>query len=164
MAASFVLFIHLHEPGPGIGCIGCFPDAIPVAALSWVWLTGFVYYRLRGTASGFTVLFAPALFALTIQHSPGVPMFITAFVLILSESRRGFSKRAIASLNFLGDWSYPLYLFHFPSFLVALTFGSNRSAITLGSAFLVSLIALYAVDYPARRIFRKKRAATAPAT
>ncbi|PLY99953.1 hypothetical protein CY652_23600 [Burkholderia sp. WAC0059] len=156
IAISFAFFIHLHDPAPGVACMDHFPAGESIIGLSWVWVTGFLYYRWRGTPIGFAILVGPSLFALTIQHSPGAPMFITLFVLILCEGRK-LADRTIASLNFLGDWSYPLYVFHFPSILVALALGSNRSIITLGAAFATSLIALYAVDYPSRKFFKHRR-------
>ncbi|WP_321865737.1 acyltransferase family protein [Paraburkholderia tropica] len=162
MAISFAFFISLHDAGPGVACMDRFTLGKAVLGLSWVWVTGFVYYRMRGTAVGFAVLVAPSLFALTIGHSPGVPMFITAFALILCEGRN-LGERTIAALNFLGDWSYPLYLFHIPAFLIALTLGSNRSIITLGAAFGTSLAALYMVDYPSRKLFKRRKSNAAVA-
>ncbi|TCW78808.1 hypothetical protein C5O80_31460 [Burkholderia sp. SRS-46] len=155
MLASFIYFLNLNGPQPGVAGMDQFLAGKAIVGLSWVWVTGFLYYRLRGTPFGFVILVAPSLFALTIQHSTGVPMFITAFVLVLSEGKQ-FSERVIAALNFLGDWSYPLYLFHIPALIVALSLGVNRSALQLGMAFAVSLAALYVVDYPSRKLFKKQ--------
>ncbi|HEY1999887.1 hypothetical protein, partial [Paraburkholderia sp.] len=67
----------------------------------------------------------------------------------------------IAFLNFLGDWSYPIYLFHIPALILAIAIGVNRSIAQLGVAFLVPLLALYVIDYPSRSLFRRKAPALA---
>jgi peptidoglycan/LPS O-acetylase OafA/YrhL len=156
MLASFVLFVRAFPPGPGLASMGQLSHGHGILALSWLWMTGFVYYRYRKTAPGIFLLFAPALFAVAIEHSVGLPYFITAFVLIVAE--RVTVRRSLHRLfNFLGDWSYPLYLFHFASFVVMLRFGSTRSVITLSGAFIISLLALCLVDLPARRLFRQQK-------
>jgi peptidoglycan/LPS O-acetylase OafA/YrhL len=157
---SFIYFLRLHPPGPGVGCMDGFTHGEAVIGLSWVWVSGFLYYRYRGTAYGFALLIGPPLFAMTIDHSPGVPMFIAILVLILSEGHI-FPKKCIALLNFLGDWSYPIYLFHIPAIILALTIGANRSVEQVGFAFAVSLLALLMVDYPIRKITRRKAPAIA---
>jgi peptidoglycan/LPS O-acetylase OafA/YrhL len=160
IAISFIFFLRLHAPGPGVGCMDGFTHGEAVLGLSWVWVSGFLYYRFRGTSSGFVLLMVPSLFALTIEHSPGVPMFIAILVLILSEGHV-FPKKSIAFLNFLGDWSYPIYLFHIPALILAIAIGVNRSIAQLGVAFLVPLLALYVIDYPSRSLFRRKAPALA---
>ena len=152
IAVSFVLYLNAFPPGPGVAGTSNLTHGYGIAVLSWLWVTGFVYYRHRRTPLAIVLLIAPALFTLTIDHSTGVPYFIAAFVLIAAED---FSVPAWGRkvLNFLGDWSYPLYLFHMACFIVMLHFGSSRSIITLSGAFGISLAALLLVDYPCRRLF-----------
>ncbi|WP_321865736.1 acyltransferase family protein [Paraburkholderia tropica] len=154
--ASFIAYLMI-QPSPGHG-IDALPHGLAIVVSSWMWVTGFLYYRLRGTPIGFVVLALPSTFALTLGHFTGAPLFISIFVLVVSSEIR-LPAPLIQKFNFLGDYSYPLYLFHWPAFIAALALGSNRSATTLGAAFLVSLIALYAIDFPARRQFRKRRTA-----
>ncbi|WGS46685.1 acyltransferase [Burkholderia sp. JSH-S8] len=154
IAASFVAFLTV-VPLPGHG-IDSLEHGRVFATCSWLWITGFLYYRLRGTALGFLVLALPSTFAATLGHFTGAPLFISIFVLVASAEIR-VPKRMHRSLNFLGDYSYALYLFHIPAFIAALSLGSNRSAITLSAAFGLSLIALYAVDYPSRKFFRTRK-------
>jgi peptidoglycan/LPS O-acetylase OafA/YrhL len=162
MLASFILFVRVNPPGPGVAGMDQLTHGKGILALSWVWMTGFVYYRYRRTPLGILLLIGPSLFALTIEHSTGVPFFITAFVLVAAEEF-SVSAKLQRFFNFLGDWSYPLYLFHMACFIAVLHLGSNRSIITLSSAFIVSLLALYLVDYPSRTLFKRKakRKATA---
>ncbi|NPT62596.1 acyltransferase family protein [Paraburkholderia elongata] len=159
IAASFVSYINAFPPGPGVAGMGDLSYGKGIIGLSWIWLTGFVYYRHRGTPFALILLIAPSLFAMTINHSTGIPIFITAFVLIAA-NEFSISERVQKALIFLGDWSYSLYLFHIAGFIVMLHFGSSRSIITLGGAFAVSLAALLLVDYPCRRLFRRKAAPT----
>lgn len=156
IAVSFCLYLNAFPPGPGVAGTGALTHGYGIAVLSWLWVTGFVYYRRRRTPLAIVLLIAPALFAMTTGHSTGAPYFLTAFVLIAAEDFNipQWSRRA---LNFLGDWSYSLYLFHMAGFIVMLHFGSTRSIITLSGAFGISLAALLLVDYPSRRWFGRKK-------
>jgi peptidoglycan/LPS O-acetylase OafA/YrhL len=151
IGASFVLFLRTTPLGPSLQL----PQAQVTLALSWLWMTGFVYYRLRDTPHGVVILLAPAIFAFTINHPVGVPYFIAAFVLIVAG---GFQIRPRYQrlLVLLGDWSYSLYLFHLACFIVMLKLGSDRSILTISGAFAISLFALFAVDYPSRKLFRRR--------
>lgn len=150
---SLIAFLRIAPP-PGHG-IEAMSHGFPMLLLSWQWVTGFVYYRLRGTALGFAVLALPSVFAATVGHFTGPPLFIAIFALVLSEQFE-LSKKVIRFFNFLGDYSFPLYLFHIPAMIIALALGSNRTAITLAVMGVVPLIALYAVDYPSRSLFKRK--------
>lgn len=152
IALSFFAFIKISPP-PGRGIEGM-THGLGILVLSWQWVTGFVYYRLKGTPLGFAVLALPSVVSLTLGHFTGAPLFVTIFVLVMSE-QFVLSKRIIGPFNFLGDLSFPLYLFHIPAMVIALALGSNRSVITLGSMLLLSLLALYAIDYPSRKIFKR---------
>jgi peptidoglycan/LPS O-acetylase OafA/YrhL len=153
IALSLTAFLKINPP-PGSG-VDVLRHGLPFLNLSWLWITGFLYYRLRGTVAGFLVLAAPSVFSMTVGHFTGAPLFISIFVLLLSSEFR-VSPRMIKVGNFLGDLSFPLYLFHFPALILALRLGSNRSIITLATMLLVSLAALYLVDYPCRKLFARK--------
>jgi peptidoglycan/LPS O-acetylase OafA/YrhL len=150
---SLIAFLTINPP-PGAG-VDVLRHGLPFLNLSWLWITGFVYYRLRGTPLSFLVLAAPSVFAATVGHFTGAPLFISIFVLVMSSEFK-LSPRLIKAGNFLGDLSFPLYLFHFPAMILALRLGSDRSIITLGSMLVVSLAALYLVDYPSRKLFARK--------
>ncbi|MBN3816262.1 acyltransferase [Paraburkholderia sp. Se-20369] len=152
IAASFVAFLTILPP-PGHG-IDFLQHGRVFVTTSWLWITGFLYYRWRGTPLGFLVLMLPSTFAATLGHFTGAPLFISIFVLVASTEIR-VAKSLLRPLNFLGDYSYALYLFHIPAFIAALILGSNRSIVTLSAAFGISLIALYVVDYPSRRLLKR---------
>jgi peptidoglycan/LPS O-acetylase OafA/YrhL len=153
---SFIAFLTILPP-PHRG-IDALPHGQVFLTSSWLWITGFLYYRLRGTPLAFIVLALPSTFAATLGHFTGAPLFISIFVLVASTEIK-VSKNFIKPLNFLGDYSYALYLYHYPAFIAALAIGLNRSIAQLGAAFAVSLIALYIVDYPCRAVFKRRRRA-----
>ncbi|RKF43531.1 acyltransferase [Paraburkholderia fungorum] len=153
IALSLWAFMKISPP-PGHGIEGL-SHGLPFLTLSWLWITGFLYHRMSGTPLGFVVLALPSVFALTHGHFTGAPLFITIFVLVMS-GELTMGKRAIKICNFLGDLSFPLYLFHIPAMVIALKLGSNRSIITLASMILLSTAALYLVDYPSRKLFGRK--------
>lgn len=153
VALSFVAFMEIAPP-PGHGIEGM-SHGLTILVLSWQWVTGFVYFRLKQTPFGFTMLVLPSAVAAALGHFIGVPHFIAIFVLVLSE-QVNLSKKVVECCDFLGDFSFPLYLFHIPAMVIALALGSNRTVTTLGAMFLLSLAALLAIDYPGRRLFRRK--------
>jgi peptidoglycan/LPS O-acetylase OafA/YrhL len=153
IALSLIAFLTINPP-PGRG-INVLTHGLPFLNLSWLWITGFLYYRIEGTAAGFFVLAAPSVFSLTVGHFTGATLFISIFVLLLSSEFR-LSPRMVKVGNFLGDLSFPLYLFHAPAMILALRLGSKWSFVTLSTMFLVPLAALYLVDYPSRKLFARK--------
>jgi peptidoglycan/LPS O-acetylase OafA/YrhL len=161
IAVSFIAFLTILPP-PGHG-IDFLQHGRVFLTSSWLWITGFLYYRMRGTPPGFLVLAVPSTFALSLGHFTGAPLFISIFVLIASAGIR-IPERLRRPLNFLGDYSYALYLFHIPTFVAALVLGLNRSILQLGAAFGVSLAALYLIDYPSRTLSRRRRRAIACTT
>ncbi|MFL9947265.1 acyltransferase [Paraburkholderia agricolaris] len=155
---SLTAFLTINPPiGHGIDVLS---HGLPFLNLSWLWITGFLYYRLKGTAAGFAILAFPSVFALTLGHFTGAPLFISIFVVVMSAEVR-ISPKLIKVCNFLGDLSFPLYLFHFPAMVLALRLGSNRSAITLAAMLAASVAALYLVDYPSRKLFGRNAARAA---
>jgi len=157
--ASFAFFIAAHHLNLNMLAVEGWSDAgsgRAFAGLAWMWIIGFVYHRYRGTTFGFVMLLAPALLAASIGRSPGMPYFIAAFALILCHPIR-LPEEAIKACDFLGDLSYPIYLFHFPTMAALASLGVvNRVPVVIG-VLAASLAALYLVDYPARAFFARRR-------
>jgi peptidoglycan/LPS O-acetylase OafA/YrhL len=151
---SFLAFVLMLPPGKIMGYL---QHGGVMLTSSWLWVTGFLYYRLRGTAKGFVLLALPSVLALTLGRFTGAPLFISIFVIVLS-SEFHVPKQYLRACNFLGDYSYALYLFHIPAMIAALALGARYSITALISAFAVSLAAIYGVDYPSRKLFRYRRA------
>jgi peptidoglycan/LPS O-acetylase OafA/YrhL len=152
---SFIFFLKLHPAGPGVAGMANDTYGKAIIGLSWVWLSGFLYYKYRNTSRGAVLLFAPPFYAMTRQHSPGVPMFIAIFVLLLSDELQ-ISFRLRKIFNLLGDYSYPLYLFHMPAMIGSVILGVKGPILPVLVAALVSLAALYGIDYPVSKFLTKK--------
>jgi hypothetical protein len=69
IGVSFAAFM-LIEP-PSHHGVDVFEHGMTFVVLSWIWVTGFLYYRLRGTPLGFLLLSAPTVFAATLGHPTG---------------------------------------------------------------------------------------------
>ncbi len=137
---------------------------IPLLFLAWVWLLGFIYF-LQAKA-----LFAPPLVIglgclllslnnLVYDHRKLSLLVYVLTALALIYGTAVPLPRWLARLcQYLGNLSYPLYLFHFPAFLLAyLGLGTQNSGVLLGAALMVSAGFYHAVDVPVQRYFRSRR-------
>jgi peptidoglycan/LPS O-acetylase OafA/YrhL len=150
VAISYAAFLLIRPPqGHGVEMLY---HGKGLLVLSWFWLTGFLYFRMRDTKMG--------CLAIPTGVFIGAPFLITVFTLILS-SQYQLRKRISKTFVFLGDVSYPLYLFHIPVLIAVIVYGSTHASVIIGLSLIVSVASLYAIDYPCRLIFRK-RAAIAP--
>jgi len=155
--ASFVFFIREHQPIPNMAAVAGWSDLLsakPLLGLAWIWIVGFLYFRCRESRWGILLLFGPGLVAAASGRSPGNPYFITVLVLVVS-GEIGLTERLRKVLGYLGDLSYPIYLFHFPTLAIISAFGLPQWGTFLGAVLLISAIFLHAIDYPSRRIFRR---------
>ena len=150
--ASFLVFM-LVSPPPGRGPEG-FEHGIGIVALSWMWVSGFIFYRYRRQPFGFLIIAMPSVLVLYFGHFIGMPMFISIFTLIMCDQLK-FSPWTRRSLNYLGDLSFPMYLFQAPVMIALITFGANGKALIVGGIILLSAASLHFIDYPCREAFRK---------
>jgi peptidoglycan/LPS O-acetylase OafA/YrhL len=119
-------------------------------------MTGFLYFRLRSTPLGFTVLALPATLSLALGKNWGLPLLFSIFVLIMS-TEVSVTGRLGKFCDFLGDVSYPLYLFHLPTMMALLALGVNTSLALLLGPLALATVALYAIDMPIRSRFSSKK-------
>jgi peptidoglycan/LPS O-acetylase OafA/YrhL len=115
----------------------------------WCWLLGFLLWKQRGPAVYLCLLggFALMFFA-DATPEPLSPVTYALSVLLLLFARNlrlpGF-LRTIG--NYLGDISYPLYLFHLPSMILAYALLGVRSSIGwVACALAISVTAYHLVD------------------
>jgi peptidoglycan/LPS O-acetylase OafA/YrhL len=111
-----------------------------------------LYRRFDGHSVGFAVLIIPSVYARYFGHFTGASLFISIFVLVLSGEFK-LSNRWRRICSFLGDVSFPLYLFHIPTMVLLLSFGVTGSAAMVVGSVLTSVLALYGIDYAGRRLF-----------
>lgn len=153
LGASFAAFMLISTP-PGGGAER-FTWGLAMLTLSWLWVTGFLYHRFDRQPVGFAVLVIPSVYALYFGHFTGAPLFISLFVLVLSREFQ-LSERLQRACLFLGDVSFPLYLFHIPTMVLLLSLGVKGSAAMVIGSLLASVLALYGIDYPSRRHFHSR--------
>lgn len=155
VAISYIAFLLIKPPiGQGVEALY---DGKGLLVLSWFWVIGFLYYRIRDTKMGYLLLVAPGCLAMPTGAFVGAPFLITVFVLILSSECR-IGARVQKAFSFLGDVSYPLYLFHIPVLMTLVIYGSTHASLMVGISLVVAVFSLYAVDYPARKLFRPRAA------
>jgi peptidoglycan/LPS O-acetylase OafA/YrhL len=138
----------------------------------WCWLLGFLMWRDRGP-----VILAGAVLGIPLvllaQATPEVLASVTyaaSIVLLLLVHKIKIPGWAHALGDYLGDLSYPLYLFHLPSFILAYEFGLRKPFVFVVVALGISLAAYYAIDrylkgkYLKPLLFRRPRLVPIEAT
>jgi peptidoglycan/LPS O-acetylase OafA/YrhL len=134
--------------GPGFGPA--------ISGLFWLWISGFIYYRFRRTPLGFCILAFPCVLAFFFGRSVGFPCFATIFALILCEEFQ-FSVKVVKFFDFLGDLSYPIYLFHVAVMALMVWMGCQGLWVYCIGVVGVSAVLVYAVDYPLRNLLANKQ-------
>jgi peptidoglycan/LPS O-acetylase OafA/YrhL len=130
------------------------------ARFAWPWLIGFVY-STRGRVKEVGLLCALGTIAVVINRTDtgetlGWLLFVLVVAVVLSVSRIEISKKAQGVLNFLGEQSYPLYLFHFPIYLLLFHFFGVRNVWIFIAATGVIVAGLnYLLDHWLKRVFWK---------
>ena len=152
MVASFFVYMFVSPP-PGGGPEG-FEHGIGIIALSWMWVSGFLYHRHRQQRFGLLVICLPPILVLHYGHFIGVPMFISIFALIICETLK-FSPQLRRTLDYLGDLSYPMYLFQVPVMIIVITLGSTNKYLIVGCIVLLSVASLHFIDYPCREAYKR---------
>lgn len=132
-----------------------------ITGLFWLWISGFLYYRYRRTPFGFFILAFPCVLAFFFGRSVGFPCFATIFALILCEEFR-FPAKVVKFFDLLGDISYPVYLFHVAVMALMVWMGFQGLWVYCLGVVGFSVLAVYAIDYPARKIFSKRQKQPSP--
>jgi peptidoglycan/LPS O-acetylase OafA/YrhL len=150
MVASYAAFLALEQLRPdgmyvwtsGLACLGA----------AWIWLSGFMWYRLKGTLKGVLVVLFPSLFAAAAGYFIGIPLLLTLAILIVS-GRVKLGASQTRAMVVLGDVAYPLYLSHTAVVAYLCSRGMTNSAVLAVASLSVATLMVYFVDYPARRSF-----------
>jgi peptidoglycan/LPS O-acetylase OafA/YrhL len=140
-----------------------FPTAlwgINVVLLGWAWVLGFWMQRAKGSA--LEIAWAIGVFALTLNHAGIEKWWLFTFSLPLLAlkiaPRLRPNERLARWFLFLGDISYPLYLVHFPLYLVWTRHGfETPGVVLLVGAIAVSSVLDLAYDKPVKRLIRRAR-------
>lgn len=134
----------------------------PALRYGWPWLIGFLSttrHRPK-TVNTFLVIgvFVTALNKTDTAEELSWLTFglVAVSVILLNTYQISISKQLQKVLNYLGELSYPIYLFHFPLYLLLYRFLEVRSIwlfITL--TFLITIIINYIADHWLKRVFWK---------
>lgn len=115
----------------------------------WCWLAGYVFWHQRSHLSAAILLCGSIVVAFSEDTMSAYdPLtYAATVVMIVLSSRIKVRARLARVFTFLGDFSYPLYLFHLPSFILAYAgFGIRRPEFLLATALLITLLFLLLVD------------------
>jgi peptidoglycan/LPS O-acetylase OafA/YrhL len=162
MVATLVSFSAMMIYCLKTGTIGgaLLPFGWNVPLLAWAWLTGYVYFRHRSKITFSLMLFLPMIMFEVIVplKFASTVIAISAVGILFSESIQIKSKRAMRALNFAGDVSYPLFLFHTPLlFYIAASGGIHNGDEIIAGVVGTVTIGYYgarrATDYVANGIF-----------
>ena len=118
-ALAFVAYPRLH-----LDYYGRLTHGLPMLFLGWAWLAGFIYYRWRARPWAGTALLAVVIALMAVNplwterwhEVTAAAALLTVAVASTGETRVPQSVGRV--LAYLGDLSYPLYLFHAPVILV----------------------------------------------
>jgi peptidoglycan/LPS O-acetylase OafA/YrhL len=148
LGASYVTFLLFQHSMP-IG-MHTWTHGRAFLGAAWLWLTGFIWYRLKPTSLGCALVTIPAAIAEIGGYFIGLPLLITLFVLMVS-GRVKLSTAVARKLDWLGDVSYPAYLCHTAVVALLCVNGITNSLVLTGASLLVAVLLVQFVDYPARR-------------
>lgn len=127
----------------------------------WAWLIGFWFFRNNSNEFNFVVAMLVGLIALSF-HSPFLPYLwpITYLLVILSINYSKYINLKKILLykicDFLGDISYPMYLFHLPICYLLFVYDVRIPWIYIITILSVSTILHLFYDIPLKRLIRVK--------
>jgi peptidoglycan/LPS O-acetylase OafA/YrhL len=147
--ASYVGFlVHLRH-----GVFGSYPyatDGAAVVGLTWMWIAGYAFYMVRTSWLRVLILFCPVLLGFEQGAHFGPAMLIAAIAMRESEVVI-LPQRLVRTMNWFGDLSYPLYLFHHPMLLLLARYRCENTYVGILCSLAVSVAALYSIDYRIRK-------------
>lgn len=163
VCASALLFVnanshmYVHHPSMLYG--------INVPLLGWAWLCGFWVFRQKGNAA--EVAWAIGMVALTLNNDGMNRWWIYSWTLpfigIKFAGGWKLPRAVIGAMGFLGDVSYPLYLVHFPAYVLLRAAGyPGKGLLLIPAAFFVAAVLDLAYDKPFKRLMQRTKRATAP--
>jgi len=136
---------------------------VPMLVSGWAWLMGFAYYLSgRKPSIGYITLLMGSFLLCAYPETEGIfriPCFV-AFMIVMFQLSNPWdlTKRVRNFMNYAGDLSYPLYLFHYPLFiLIAASAIRGYVILYVIAALALAAIVYHGIDVPFRKIGRSKR-------
>ncbi len=125
-------------------------------ALSWAWLLGWSLWIKRDEPlTQISAIVIPC--ACVALYNPfggalaSVTVAITALLIIHQNAFGSFSPRISQVASWLGDWSFPIYICHFPVFILAYRLGIRSWWALVLCALVIAVLVLHLVDHPLRK-------------
>jgi len=158
-ALAYAAFPKLH-----LGFFSQLRFGLPLLFLIWAWLTGFVLYFNRtdaryriGVPCLGTLLFSTNRAFMT-RYS--IFTYVASSALILFADEIEVPGLILTLLNYCGELSYPVYIFHVPVLLLCYAvLGIRNSLAMVAGVLLCSAFFYHLVDQPIRRRRPSKRRA-----
>ncbi|TDV39514.1 peptidoglycan/LPS O-acetylase OafA/YrhL [Paraburkholderia caballeronis] len=145
-AVSFAaLMVYMHKRGYIGGAADMPLHAVSLIALAWGWLTGFTFYR-RPTKWNFAIMTLLPLLMFEIgERFPLASVVIVASALAIYFAKEIHIKSETAEriMKWLGNMSYPLYLFHPPLLYIL----ASKGIITNGDSLIVAIVIIVGLGY-----------------
>ncbi len=146
-------------------------EEIPVSNFAYMlgfWLIGFIWYRyglIWPVRLLLIVTAVPLIFNARYDYYRYAwvwPVLFAFWALSMSALPR-LSTRVVALFLFLGDLSYPLYLFHDPIFFICTYFLRwYHTWECFGVVMVFAVLSLFLVDFPYRKMVRRNALRHAP--
>jgi peptidoglycan/LPS O-acetylase OafA/YrhL len=130
---------------------------IPFFLLMWAWLLGFIFYFHAHKKVVQVLLVGLGCIAILTSYEYygvgklAIVTYIFSALTLINSSRLVFPTFIIKIFRYLGDLSYPLYLFHFPAiFFGYAVLGLNSSIHLVGLSVVISVAVYHLLDRPIR--------------
>ncbi|MDE1006992.1 MAG: acyltransferase [Paraburkholderia fungorum] len=146
IAISFgALMVYMHSHGYVVGNADMPIHGIPLLVLSWAWFTGFLFYRNRSAGTFMAMLLLPLVMFELGDKLKFASVVIAASCVAIYFAKDYFIESRVLkrTMQWLGDMSYPLYLFHPPLLYVLTAHGIIRN----GNVLIVAIVCIVSVGY-----------------
>ncbi|QLE45629.1 acyltransferase (plasmid) [Nostoc sp. C052] len=144
--------LHPQSPLPDFRFL---KHGLVVVFTLWTWLLGFLYFRYKSFfwSKIAVIILGCSLIILNHSHDGrfGVFAFFITSVSVVYSSEIKLPQALIKLFDYLGNVSYPLYLFHFPTLIFSYSvLGSKNAFALVTSSLFVSIFFYHLVDVPIR--------------
>jgi peptidoglycan/LPS O-acetylase OafA/YrhL len=112
-------------------------------------------YSLAATAVLSTIANAPALISTMVEHELVRTVYVCVALLGLPYVAASVSKHSGSFDRWLGDLSFPLYVFHFPAIYVAQYWSGAPVSLAVAIAVILTLATNIAIDRPMESLRNK---------
>ena len=123
--------------------------------ISWYWLVGFLYYRFRRTPWGYVILFLPVMAAYSSDIFVGRAVIVGLLAIALCDEIRVYPS-LIKLMNWLGEISYPIYVFQIPVMLFCTFWHIQYSLVVSAVTVVVSALVHNGIELPLRKMRKWK--------